>query len=157
MIGPIAIGRSVRRCKSAAFLLHFGRRIPVTSPDKMIQLASALPELAEELAHGLAAAGHAELAKALYSIQIAERCRCDQPGCVTFYAVQKADAPPPSKCNRIIGPAKGVLCVQYVGQQIVWIEALGRPDDREKLDRLADIRGSSKQSVAHEAADRADC
>ena len=120
-----------------------------------MKLAVALPELANELALGLSAAGHAQLAEAAYSIEIAERCPCDDPGCVTFYTMKKVDAPSPSKCKRVVAPASGVLCVQHVGSEIVWIEVLGRPNDRAKLDHLAGTPGGGEQTVAHGAAGRA--
>lgn len=101
----------------------------------MLKLAQVLPELAEELSHGLASMGYENLAKSVYTIEIADRCKCDEPGCVTFFCVPKRTAPHPDICQRIIAPARGVACVQYVDQQIIWVEVLGRPEYREKLDK----------------------
>ncbi len=102
----------------------------------MLKLNDVLPEFADELAQGLADMGHTQLAATVHSLTIAERCMCDEPGCVTFHAVPRNSAPDGKMLERIVAPAKGVVCVQYTGQQIIWIEVLGRPKDREKLDRL---------------------
>lgn len=101
-----------------------------------MKLSDALPEFAEELAQGLAAEGHEHLADTVRSIEIVERCLCDEPGCVTFYAVPKTTAPAWPACKRVIAPAKGVSCVYYTNRQILWVEVLGRPDDRAKLDQI---------------------
>lgn len=102
----------------------------------MLKLAHALPKFADELSNGLAALGYKKLAESVYAVDIAERCRCDEPGCVTFHAVPKISAPSGEACERVIAPAMGVICVQYFDQHIIWVEVLGRPDDREKLDRF---------------------
>lgn len=102
----------------------------------MMRLADALPEFADELAQGLAAMGHKHLAAAVNSVEIAERCLCDEPGCITFHAIPKGSAPHEPACERIIAPAKGVMCVHYIDRQIIWIEVFGRPEDRIKLDQF---------------------
>ena len=107
--------------------------------NNMVRLALALPDFAEELSRGLAALGYEHLAKLVYSIDIVERCPCSEPGCVTFYAMRRTEAARQVECDRVVAPAKGVLCVHYRDQQIVWIEALGRPQDRARLDLLTDI------------------
>ncbi len=102
----------------------------------MMKLADALPKFAEELAHGLAVQGHKHLAEAVLSVEIVERCRCDEPGCVTFYAVPKTSATAWPASKRVIAPAKGVMCVHYIDRQILCVEVLDRPDDRAKLDQI---------------------
>jgi len=101
-----------------------------------MKLANALPEFADELAQGLAAMGHKYLAEAVYSLDIVERCLCGEPGCVTFHTVPKTAAPAWPACKRVIAPAKGVMCVHYANRQIIWVEVLGRPEDRVKLDQI---------------------
>jgi hypothetical protein len=101
----------------------------------MLRLAQALPEFADELARGIASNGYKKLAASVYAIEIIDRCRCDEPGCVTFYAVPKQLAPCSERCKRIIAPARGVTCLHFLDQQITWVEVLGRPEDREKLDK----------------------
>ena len=101
----------------------------------MLRLYQALPELTDELSRGIASLGYKKLAASVYSIEIAERCICDELSCVTFYTVPKLSAPCPDICKRIVAPARGVTCVQYFDQQIIWVEVLGRPEDREKLEK----------------------
>ena len=101
-----------------------------------MKLAEALPQLADDLSQGLAALGYEKLAASVNSVDIVDRCRCDHAGCVTFFAVPKGSAPSGEKCNRVIAPAPGVLCVQYSRQRIIWVEVIGRPEDRERLDRF---------------------
>ncbi|AMV32219.1 hypothetical protein VN12_08855 [Pirellula sp. SH-Sr6A] len=118
----------------------------------MMKLADALPEFAEELAQGLAAEGYKHLAETVHSVEIVERCLCDEPGCVTFYAVPKSSAPAWPACKRVIAPAKGVMCVHYSKRQILWVEVLGRPDDRAKLDQiyiLSDSAGNSANQAVN--------
>jgi hypothetical protein len=102
-----------------------------------MKLATILPEFANELAQGLAAMGYKCLSESVHEVEIVERCECDEPGCVTFHAVPKTSAPAWPACKRIIAPAKGVMCVHYANRQIIWVEALGRPEDRVKLDKKA--------------------
>ena len=104
----------------------------------MLHLVDALPEFAAELSRGLAELGHKELATSVNSIVIVERCKCDETGCITFYAVPKT-VTNQRPCKTAMPVVKGLTCVQYIGQQIVWVEALGRPEDREKLDRYESL------------------
>ncbi len=103
----------------------------------MLKLSQALPQFAQELSRGLISLGYTQLAASVDSLEIVERCKCDEPGCVTFYAVPKLSAPHPDKCQRIIAPVRGVTCIQVSDQQITWVEVLGRPELREKLDQCA--------------------
>jgi len=101
----------------------------------MTKLAQALPDFTEELSQGIASLGYKNLAATVYEIEVVERCKCDEPGCVTFFCVPKLSAPRPDTCKRIVAPARGVTCVQYFEQTITWVEVLGRPEDRMKLDK----------------------
>jgi hypothetical protein len=120
----------------------------------MLKLAQALPDLTEELSQGIASLGYKKLAASVYTIEVVERCKCEEPGCVTFFCVPKIHAPLPDTCKRIIAPARGVTCVQYVDQQITWVEVLGRPEDREKLDKYEAQMASINQ--ANQALDTDD-
>ena len=118
-----------------------------------MKLAQVLPELARELGDGLRAEGYHALADSVAQLDIVDRCACEQPGCVTFFTVPKAELPDPTECKRVIAPVRGVSCVQYANGKIVWIEALGRPEDRQILDRLS---RSEPASVAADHQDSAD-
>ena len=96
----------------------------------------ALPQFAAELAEGLAELGHPELARSVREIEIAHRCECDEPGCLTFDTVPITEAVNWGECRRVVAPVPGVLCVLYRNDAIMRVEALGRPHERELLDRL---------------------
>ena len=102
-----------------------------------MKLADALPEFSRELAEGLAAEGRPDLADSVYTIEIVDRCLCEVTGCITFHAVPKATAPKwPDECERIIPCVRGVSCVHFVDHCVVWIEALGRVDEKTRLEQL---------------------
>ena len=98
-----------------------------------MRLVSVLPEFALELESALNDLGESDLANSISSLEIVERCQCNEQGCVTFHAVPKSNAPSGDSCTTIVAPMMGVSCVQYYNDQIVWIEALGRPKEREIL------------------------
>lgn len=104
--------------------------------EESMKLASLLPEFARELSEGLAAMGHKRLAESISDVEIVERCACTEPGCVTFHSVPKGTAPRWPECERVVAPAAGVTCIHYQNGRILWVEALGRPLDRERLDRI---------------------
>ena len=107
-----------------------------------MKLTSVLPDFASELSRGLADLGHPDLAGTIADVEIVELCPCSELGCVTFYAVPKADAPCWPECGRVIAPAKGVTCIHYRDGRIIWVEALGRPLDRAILDKLQSKDGA---------------
>lgn len=113
----------------------------------MITLADALPEFADELAQGLAALGHKYLAEMVHSVEIVERCLCDERGCVTFYAVPRASAITWPACKRVIAPAKGVMCLHYADRKIIWVKGLGRPEERERLDKICNLHDPTDKST----------
>lgn len=101
----------------------------------MLYLVDALPDFSDELSRGLADLGHQELATSVKAIVIVERCKCNETGCITFYAVPKSSLTNKCRCKTAYPVVRGLTCVQYIGQNIVWVEAVGRPDDRKKLER----------------------
>jgi hypothetical protein len=58
-----------------------------------MKLANVLPDFARELSEGFASMGYQDLAGAISDIEIVELCACTEPGCVTLYAIPKANAP----------------------------------------------------------------
>lgn len=109
----------------------------------MLQLSRVLPKFALELANGLAATGHRDLASAVTNIEIVQRCPCREVGCLTFYAVAKSEVPPPDDCQRVIPPVRGVSCLLYKNGRIIWLEAMGRPQERLTLDEMMPISDAS--------------
>lgn len=112
-----------------------------------MKLAHELPEFSRELAEGLIAEGRPDLADSIYNIEIIDRCLCEVPGCLTFYAVPKVTAPTwPDECERIIPCVRGVTCVHFVGSSVVWIEAVGRLEECERLKQLEALARIDNQS-----------
>lgn len=105
----------------------------------MAQLINILPQFAAELATALEESGHPELARSVDGIEIVERCRCSEPGCVSFYAHPKSSDTDSAECDRIVLRMRGVSCVYHQRGRIVWLEALGRQDDRAILDERLPI------------------
>ncbi len=105
----------------------------------MLKLSHILPEFARELANGLVSIGHDELASVVKDLEIAHRCPCQETGCLTFYAVPKSEALRPEDCQQIVPSVQGVSCVHHQDGRIVWVEAIGRPQDRRTLDEAMPI------------------
>ena len=105
----------------------------------MTKLIEILPEFAAELVAGLTECGEAKLARSVIDVEIVERCKCNEPGCVTFHAQARDSTPSPDLCARVIVPADGVTCIKYYMDRIVWVEALGRPKERSVLDAALPI------------------
>ena len=123
-----------------------------------MKLANVLLEFSHELAEGSIAEGRTDRADSVYTIEIIDRCHCETPGCVVFHAVPQATDPTePDECDRIIPSVRGVTCIHFVKNSIVWIEALGRAEEKTRLDQLealARIDGELEPWHAHEALDR---
>lgn len=98
-----------------------------------MSLLEALPEFAAELAGGLREAGHFRLAGEVAQLTLADRCRCDEDFCATFYTVPKTALPPYGEVEEFVALARGVMCVQVARERIVCVEVLYRPDVRDKL------------------------
>ena len=96
-------------------------------------LKTVLPGFAADLSKALEREGHKRLAMEVATTRIEDWCRCELTGCVTFFAVPKAEAPPGTECDRLIPEMVGVDCIQFHSGRIIWIEALDRPHDRRRL------------------------
>src|SRR6266567_78733 len=59
--------------------------------DMTLLLKNALPELADELAQLLLAAGQRSLADQVPGLNIVDRCRCGDDFCASFYTLPKPD------------------------------------------------------------------
>jgi hypothetical protein len=113
----------------------------------MPRLSEILPHFTLEIEAALIDAGHLDLARTVASVDLVERCGCSEPGCVTFFALEKADRPDSSDCERAVPRLRGVSCVHHYGGRIVWIEALGRPNERMVLDEQVPIIPSPNTSL----------
>jgi hypothetical protein len=98
-------------------------------------------QLAEELRTTLLAAGEHELAGAISSLTVAEPCRCDDPSCASFYAVDRFRAGWYwRRRGRTIHLRSG-LSIDAVDGRIIAVEVHDRPRLRRALGQLADGGG----------------
>lgn len=98
-----------------------------------MRLAEVLPDFVAELTHALNELGCSQLASTVSEVEIVDLCRCNEPGCISFYTCQEPLRPYAEDCERIIAPIRGVSCVHHRSGEIVWVEALGRPEERATL------------------------
>ncbi|WP_264714998.1 hypothetical protein [Limobrevibacterium gyesilva] len=100
-------------------------------PQNLLDLA---PELVSELQQLLSREGEQVLANQVARLAIADRCRCGDDFCATFYtAPRPAGSYGPNHRTIALVPAQGMLSVDVVGNDIVAIEALYRDDLKAKI------------------------
>jgi hypothetical protein len=88
-----------------------------------------LPALAAELADGLREGGRPDLAEQIGSLRIAATCQCEVVGCGSFYTGR----PLKRWFRRGKQVPVGGLVVDTIDGEIVFVEALGRPEVRAAL------------------------
>ena len=94
----------------------------------------ALSELANEMSLLLKKKGETKLAEQIPSLQIVDRCRCEDDFCATIYTAPKPKgAWGPSHESIPLDPAQGYLILDVVDKKIVCIEVLYREDIRKKV------------------------
>jgi hypothetical protein len=105
------------------------------STEKPLLLARVLPAFAAELRQLLAEQGEHELASQVPALAIADRCRCGDDFCATFYTQPKTkDGFGPGHRNVRLMPEEAMLILDVVDGEIACVEVLDRADVREKLD-----------------------
>ena len=93
-----------------------------------------LPTLAQEIWDLLMVGGEPELANQVLDLRIADRCRCGDDFCATFYIQPKPKgAYGPNHRNITLEPTQGALVLDVVGDRIVAIEVLYRDEIRKSL------------------------
>jgi hypothetical protein len=104
---------------------------------KHASLVEKLPAFAVELQQLLVEKGEPELAAQVPSLSIFGRCNCGDSFCSTFYTRPKPKgAYGPGHRNVVLAPSEGMLILDVVAGEIACVEALDRPDVREKLDAV---------------------
>lgn len=98
-----------------------------------VKLSDVLPELSRELANALRVDGMQEFADQLTTLTLADRCRCNDSGCATFYTSEKPASD--RQLTRLIPNTyiPGLICIQVQDEIIVCIEMLKRPDLKQRL------------------------
>ena len=113
-------------------LRFFGERYPRAAP---VQLSDLDPALAHELRASLAEASEPVLAEAAAQLTIVEPCRCDDPDCASFYAVDRFHAVWYwGRHGRTI-PLRPGLSIDAVGERVIAVEIHNHPTLRHALDR----------------------
>ncbi len=97
-----------------------------------MKLNILMPFLAEELSQALTEIGLTKLARSVSSLEIIERCDCDNTGCAAFYTAKKHTWSG-KKIKQISPRVKGLYSVDVLDDQIVFIEMMGRQDVRDRL------------------------
>ena len=100
----------------------------------LVQLTEILPSLARELEQFLSNQGEAELAAQVSQLTIADRCRCGDDFCSSFYTQPKPKGHygPGHRCLDL-DAAEGMLLIDVVEGKIAHVEVLNRDDVRRKL------------------------
>ncbi len=99
-----------------------------------ILFTDAFPDFAMELSSLLRLRGHLELAEQVPSLQVLSRCHCGDYFCGTMYTAVKPKGRWSEPLDTLdLNPKKGMLIVDVVDGKIVCVEALYRPELRERL------------------------
>ena len=97
--------------------------------DEQPLLSDVLPAFAEELRQLLFSSEESQLAGQVRSLRIVDRCRCGDNFCSTFYVRPKpSGAYGPDHRSVPLTSAEGMVILDVVGEEIVCIEVLYRPD-----------------------------
>lgn len=97
-------------------------------------LQDDLPEFADELRALLEKDNLSRLAGQVGALRIFDRCRCEEMSCASFYTVPKPKgAWGAGHENIVLDAGEGLLVLDVVKGQIVYVEILDRGEIREKL------------------------
>jgi hypothetical protein len=97
-------------------------------------LKSALPNLSQELTTLLISEGEPDLAAQIASLEIVQKCPCNDDFCASFYtAPRPAGAYGPGHRNVSLEPEKGMIVLDVVDERIMKIEVLYRDKVRSQL------------------------
>ena len=100
------------------------------------KVAAVLPAFAAELHSLIRASTRPDLADQLAGLRIVDRCTCGETECAHFYTAPKpSGAYGPGHSNLILDSTRGMVVLDVVGDAIVAIEVLDRPDVKGPLDR----------------------
>ena len=95
-----------------------------------------IPEFSRELQTLVTKAGRPDLGEQIPDLPIVARCRCGESNCAHFYtAPPPAGAYPPGHTCLPLASAAGLLTLDLIGDRIVAVEILDRPDLKLTLDR----------------------
>ncbi len=106
-------------------------------------LSQVFPEFVHELV-ALVAAARPELVEQVEQLDVIDRCRCAQDDCAHFYTATRTEgAYGPGHSNVVLGSASGLIVLDLIGDKIVAVEILDRPDVKLRLDAFLPISDSA--------------
>jgi hypothetical protein len=99
--------------------------VPLSDPPL---LREKHPDLSRELISLLEAKGEADLAICAWDLRIITVCPCKGDFCQSFYTAPKPDGPyGPGHRNVSLNPQHGMLILDVVNNQIMFVEVLDYP------------------------------
>ncbi|MCD0447191.1 hypothetical protein LO763_26600 [Glycomyces sp. A-F 0318] len=100
-------------------------------------LREVFPDLVTELRDLLELQGETALASATEDLRLVERCTCKDRSCQSIRTVYrpKSGSYGPGHRNVVLRPAKGMLILDVVDGQIMYVEILDRPRMRRRRPR----------------------
>jgi hypothetical protein len=97
-------------------------------------LIEKLPELAQELEQLLRKHGDPDLAEQVPTLEIVNRCRCEDDFCSSVCTKPEPKGPyGKGHQTLLLDPERGMLLVDVVDRQIAFVEVLYRDDIRKAL------------------------
>ena len=91
-------------------------------------MREVFPALTAELVSLLNADGHTDLGICAWDLRIIAACSCDDDFCQSFYTAPRPNGPyGPGHRNLILDPASGMIVLDVVHGQIMFVEILNHP------------------------------
>jgi hypothetical protein len=102
------------------------------SPSDAPLLREKHPDLSRELISLLEAEGESDLAICAWDLRIVAPCPCEDNFCQSFYTAPQSDGPyGPGHRNVPLNPEQGMLILDVVNNQIMFVEVLQCPTTPE--------------------------
>jgi hypothetical protein len=106
-------------------------------PGEQATIGDLLPAFSLELQTLTRAAGRPDLAGQIPSLPIVARCTCGQDNCAQFYTeAPPRGAYPAGHSNLMLPDPVGLIVLDIVGDRIVCVEILDRPDVKPAIDKI---------------------
>jgi hypothetical protein len=100
-------------------------------------LKDFLPDLVEELTNLLIKDNNHKLAEKVNTLEIYEKCNCNERSCASFYTAPKPNGSfGEGHQNLVLKAEFGMFILDVVNDEIMFIEILDRPNYKKILDRI---------------------
>jgi|WetSurMetagenome_2_1015567.scaffolds.fasta_scaffold433234_1 hypothetical protein len=98
-------------------------------------LIDILPDFADELRLLFNREGLKDLCDQVSRVRVYDKCRCNEDFCSSIYTAPKPKGTRgPGHETIVLVPDTGMINVDIVDRQIVFVEALNRPDIKRKVE-----------------------